>query len=107
MLALKVPLKDAQKWKEYLLLNNIIEKDFRFLKDKRFLYYPIKKKFDIVFTKESEISFVEKKFEKSIKVGSLRVNLAKKLTEKEMNVLQTAHDTIGSIAILEVPIGLV
>ena len=107
MLALKVPLKDAQKWKEYLLLNNIIEKDFRFLKDKRFLYYPIKKKFDIVFTKESEISFVEKKFEKSIKVGSLRVNLAKKLTEKEMNVLQTAHDTIGSIAILEVPKGLV
>jgi len=110
MLGLKVPLKDAEKWKQYIVINDIIDKEHFYLKDKKYIYFPILKKFTIINSAKSgispEVSFVEKDFDKNVHKGTLKENLSKSLTEKEMSFVTTAHDIIGSIAILEIPEGL-
>ena len=101
MLALKVKLKDAEKWKQYILVNDIIDKEYSYLKDKEHIYFPLQREFTILRPKE--LSFVDKEFPKTIKKGTLRENLEKSLSEEEMFFVKTAHDTIGNIAILEIP----
>lgn len=100
-LALKVPLSEAQKWKEFISKQGIFEREHKIIKDDNFIYYPIKKQFKIL---KGNISFVEKDFEKIIQErGKLKDNLLGKFSEKEFEFLQTAHDIIGTIAILEIP----
>jgi len=110
MLGLKVLLKDAEKWKQYIVINNIIDKDYFYIKDKKHIYFPITKKFTTIKSEEnergSEISFVEKDFPKSDRKGTLKENLSKTLTADEFSFVKTAHDIIGSIAIVEIPVDL-
>lgn len=101
MLGLKVPLKDAEKWKQYILMNDFMDKEYYYVKDKGHIYFPLKSKFTVV--KSQGISFVEKDFPKSIRKGSLKDNLSKSLTKVEMEFVKTAHDVIGNIAIVEIP----
>ena len=101
MLALKVKLKDAEKWKQYILVNDIMDKEHNYIKDKEHIYFPLKKEFTILRPKE--LSFVDKDFPKITKKGTIRQNLEKSLTEEELSFVKTAHDTIGNIAILEIP----
>ena len=106
MLALKVPLKDAQKWKRYLSMNNLFNKEYFLLKDEKFIYYPLVGKFHIVSQKDSGLSFVDKDFKRIESKGGLRKSLLDKLSDEEMQIVQTAHDIVGTIAILEIPEGL-
>ena len=101
MRALKVPLKQAEKWKKYILVNDIIDKEHHYVKDKEFIYFPIKREFTIIRSKE--LSFIDKEFNKSVRKGTLKESLEKSLTSEEMAFVKTAHDIIGSIAILEIP----
>jgi len=109
MLGLKVPLKDAEKWKQYIVVNRLIDKEHYYLKDKKHIYFPITEKFVILQSKiaskdaSKEVSFVEKDFPKSIHKGTLKENLEKELTKEEFAFVKTAHDIIGSIAIVEIP----
>jgi len=104
MLGLKVPLKDAEKWKQYIVLNRLIDKDHYYSKDDRYIYFPLKDKFTIVKAKDSKnISFVEKDFPESIHRGTLKDNLSGALTDEEMAFVKTGHDIIGTIAVLEIP----
>ena len=105
MLGLKVPLKDAEKWKQYIVVNKIIDKEHFYTKDKKHIYFPILKKFDILKHKSNDegISFIEKEFPKSERKGTLKENLSDKLTPEELSFVKTAHDIIGTIAILEIP----
>jgi tRNA (guanine37-N1)-methyltransferase len=100
VLTLKTPLKHAEKWKNYLVQKDLMDKEYRPFKEKDFLYFPLKKKFRIA---SKEISFVQKQLEQSAQSKSLREQLKDTLTTSEMNLLQTAHDIIGTIAILEIP----
>ncbi|MGV8141392.1 MAG: hypothetical protein ACP5NW_03045 [Candidatus Woesearchaeota archaeon] len=100
MLGLKVPLKDAEKWKNYVLENGLFNKSYYYIKDKGHIYFPILKKFDL---KDKKVSFSEKDFPKSTLKGSLKDNLSDSLTAEEMAFVKTAHDTIGTIAIIEIP----
>jgi len=104
MLGLKVLLKDAEKWKQYIVINNIIDKDHFYIKDKKHIYFPVTKKFSII--RSEEISFVDKDFPKSEHKGTLKENLSKTLTPDEFSFVKTAHDIIGSIAIVEIPTDL-
>ncbi|MGV8086542.1 MAG: class I SAM-dependent methyltransferase [Candidatus Woesearchaeota archaeon] len=101
MLGLKVALKNAEKWKKYLVVNNLIDKKHYYSKDKEYIYFPILQKFIIINAKE--ISFVEKEFSESISSGTLKENLSKTLSKEEFAFVKTAHDIIGSIAIIEIP----
>ncbi len=109
MLGLKVPLKDAEKWKQYIVVNRLIDKEHYYIKDKKHIYFPITSKFVILQSKAAskdsskEISFVEKDFPESVHKGTLKDNLEKELTKEEFAFVKTAHDIIGSIAIIEIP----
>ncbi len=104
-LALKVPIREAQKWKEFISKQNLFDREYKIIKDNKFIYYPIKQKFQVL---KGDVSFAEKTFEKiTAERGTLKDNLKGKLTEKEFEFLQTAHDIIGTIAILEIPAELV
>jgi tRNA (guanine37-N1)-methyltransferase len=101
MIGLKVPLNDAEKWKQYIILNSLMDKNYYYIKEDEFIYFPLKTKFTIMNSKN--ISFVDKDFPKSNHKGSLKENLSQSLTKEEMNFVKTAHDIIGSIAIVEIP----
>ncbi len=100
MLALKAPLKDAEKWKKYLLDTDGFDTRFRFKKDKNFIYFPVKKKFEVL---KGNVDFVDVDLEKAKASGTLKENLSGKLSKEEMDFVKTAHDIIGTIAILEIP----
>jgi len=100
MLALKVALKDAEKWKQYIVYNDIIDKAHRYIKDDKYIYFPILKKFNPV---KSTVEFVDREFSEIAHKGTLKENLEKSLTNKELAFVKTAHDILGTIAILEIP----
>ena len=101
MLGLKVPLKDAEKWKQYIIVNSFINNNYQYLKDKSHIYFPLKSEFIII--RSQGLEFVDKEFNKTKHKGTLRENLGKSLTKEELEFVKTAHDIIGSIAILEIP----
>ncbi len=101
MLGVKIALKDAEKWKKYLVLNDLIDKKHYYTKDDKYIYFPIIQKFSILNSKD--ISFVDQEFKESLEQGTLKENLSKKLTKEELEFVTTGHDIIGSIAIIEIP----
>lgn len=103
MLALKIPLKNAEKWKKYLVDTDSFDTKYRFKKDKGFIYFPVKNKFEVL---KGTIEFVEIDLEKVKTSGTLKENLSEKLSKAEMDFVKTAHDIIGNIAIVEIPKGL-
>lgn len=100
MLAIKVRLKDAEKWKKYLLDTDSFDTNYRYKKDKNFIYFPIKKKFEVL---NGSVDFVDVALDKATTRGTLKENLSSKLSKEEMDFVKTAHDIIGNIAILEIP----
>ncbi|MEM4637624.1 MAG: class I SAM-dependent methyltransferase family protein [Candidatus Woesearchaeota archaeon] len=100
MLALKVSLKNAQKWKKYLLETDILDKEYRIKKDITYIYFPLKKKLEII---RGDAEIVDMQFSKAQVSGKLKENLAEKLSEEELKFVKTAHDIVGDIAILEIP----
>jgi tRNA (guanine37-N1)-methyltransferase len=100
MLALKIHLKDAEKWKKYLVDTDSFDTKYRFKKDEHFIYFPVKTKFDVL---KGKVEFVDIELEKVASSGTLRENLSGKLSKEEMDFVKTAHDIIGNIAILEIP----
>jgi len=112
MLAIKVPLKQAEKWKLFLIKTDNFDNRYRFKKDNNFIYLPIKRKFEslkdkIEFTDiellKDKIEFTDIELQQVKASGSLKQNLSDKLSKQEMDFVKTAHDVIGSIAILEIP----
>lgn len=98
MLGVKVPLKKAEGMKNFLLKNNLLSFDKAPITEKDSVAFPIIKKFD-----DSEVEFVEINFLNKEKKDTWKDLLKKKLTASEMDVLKTAHDVVGSIAILDIP----
>ncbi len=97
MLAIKVPLRDAQKMKKYLLENNLLAEGFQPDKVKDHIYFPINKEFDTKHTIE------EHKCPKRAQTKpTLRIALEEKLPEKALERLKTAYDQVGDIGILEI-----
>ncbi|HYD04031.1 MAG TPA: hypothetical protein VEC16_07080 [Alphaproteobacteria bacterium] len=111
MLGIKVELKDAEKAKSFILSNDLMDKEYYHVKDKTHICFAVKQKFSLNSSvnplNKFKFEFVDMKFPKSNIKGSLKDNLSKLLTEKEMDFVKTSHDTIGSIAIIEVPKDLI
>ena len=102
MLALKVPLKDAERWKRYLSDNDLFDHEYRFKKEDKHIYFPIRKGFKA----KGMPTIVDIKLDPAKENGTLKEKLSEKLTKKEMELVKAAHDVIGNIAILEIPKGL-
>jgi len=97
VLALKVPVKEAQKVKENLIKKNVFSVDYKLIKEKGFIYFPILKK---IKTKFGIVNVELEKYKKQ--QTNFKEELRKILSIKEMEMIKTAFDVIGDIAILEI-----
>ncbi len=100
MKTLKVPLREAEKAKQYLLKNNLYDKEHLLLKEKEFIYFPLTKPFKLPPFLKGGI--IEKKLER-LAPQTLAGLLEKELTPQERALLPSAFDVIGDILILEMP----
>jgi tRNA (guanine37-N1)-methyltransferase len=96
MKTLKVPLKDAQKTKLFLLKKGLFNTEYEIKRDNCFIYFPISSVPDLKYV------VVEKRLKRLEKTQDLKTALGRKLTKEELSCLKTSFDTVGNIAILEV-----
>lgn len=107
MIFAKIELKKAEKLKEFLGKNKLFDKKCRFEKDKEFLYFPIiKEAKEKIISKFKNVEIIEKKASVCERVTTLKQALEKILSKDELKILKTAYDTIGDIAIIDIPEGL-
>ena len=103
MIVLKVPKKSANKVLEFVKKSSLLDNDFDILKEKDFIFIPLKGKKDVL-KKFPSLSFVKKDMpERERKETSLKGLLKGKLSPDELGMLRTAFDVVGSIAIAEIP----
>ncbi len=99
MLFIKVPKKEAEKTRQMLIAEGLYAKDFKVFRDEKSVYFPVLRAVEGYETVEME----GERFQRAKK---LREFLSKILTEEELENLVTSYDTIGDIAIIEIPEGL-
>lgn len=99
MLCAKVIKKDAEKIKQYLIKHKLFDDRYRLIVDNEFVYYPVIKEFHL-----KGVCFVKR--DNSVlskKITTLKEALAGKVSSDEMKALKTSFDTVGTIAIIEIP----
>ena len=104
MLVLKTELKNAQNVKKFLIQKDLLDNTRYLEKDETYVYFPITENLDLAHTEFNDSKVIEMKLKekKDTSKKSLRAILKGKLSEEEFEKLKTAHDTIGTIAILEI-----
>ncbi len=99
MKVLQVPLKQTEKIKRLLLKKDLMDFEYFPMRVKEFFYFPIKKTIKLPNTK-----IVTKRLKKKQKKETnLKEALKYYLTKAELKILKTSYDTVGTIAILEIP----
>ncbi len=101
MITVKVPLKNAEQVKNQLITKNLFNNKYKVLKKGSYLYIPVTSKQQVKET-VPEAQFSSIQLPRIKQKPSIREALTKKLTHNELEQLKTAHDQIGSIAIIEV-----
>lgn len=96
MLAVKVPLKEAEKVKQELIDKNLMLRSCKIASDKDFVYFPVKEKL-------GDYEFVDCEFDTANKSTKLKAILQNELSEEELKLVKKSFDAIGTIAIIEVP----
>lgn len=108
VLCVKVPLKHAQKVKRFLVDGDMFSKNYFFKKDKTHIFFPIRQsKKSTIKSKFDFVSFENQDLKPTKKSKNLKTKLATVLSPEEQKVLRTAFDSVGTIAILEIPEPLV
>ncbi len=97
---MRVPLKDANDAKSFLIRNDLMDFSRTFDKDKRYIYFPIKKK---VATKtDFRYTIIERELAEKPIQESFKEAVKKHLSKDELELLKTSYDAVGDIAILEI-----
>ena len=97
MLALKVPLKDAERARKDIVERGLFQQGYKAVKEDGHLYLPVKERFDTSYEFEERDLPGQQERPKS-----LREALEGKLSPEVLERLKTAYDQVGDIAILEV-----
>ncbi len=95
MKGVKVLLRDAERTKKKLLAEEVLNFEYIPFKDSKNMYFPVNKKVE-------GFELVDVSFEKKENASSLKEAVKGFLTKKELDMLKTSYDFIGSIAILEI-----
>ncbi|MCF7872523.1 tRNA (guanine-N1)-methyltransferase [Candidatus Woesearchaeota archaeon] len=97
MLGIKIPLGIAEKIKREIIEKDALDNNYKYIKEKEYIIFPLKKQIKVEGAEISEFDFV-----KNNKPKDMKEILKDELSEEEFEKLKTAHDTIGNIAILEI-----
>lgn len=100
MLSAYTELKNAQKVKDFLLKNNLYNKDFMVVKELGYIYFPVLKKVKVPFAGVKEVKFSFPRKERAVALEEL---LKDKLSQRELGLLPSSQEVVGSILILELP----
>ena len=99
-LCVKVRKEEAEKTRQKLLEKDALDLSKKIKGRGGFILFPLKKKV-------AGYTIQDKVFEqKEAKPRSLKECLEKELTKEEIDILKTAYDSFGEIAVLEIPEGL-
>lgn len=96
MKCVKTPLNEIEKTLKLIRAEKILDRTAKIQKDSKYAYIPITKK------PKAKLTVIEKEVLRK-KTTNFKTEVQKILTEKEKKILVTAYDTVGTIAILEVP----
>ena len=103
VLCVKVPLKDAQEVKSFIIANALFNPGYRLKRTKTHILFPVLKKDGLV----KRFSFAEffdvNSLPKSREKVDMKSVIRSKLTKAEQEFLRRAYDVTGDIAILEIP----
>jgi tRNA (guanine37-N1)-methyltransferase len=98
MYAAKVPLRKAEKVKTILIEKELMDRTRMPIKEFGFMYFPITRRVKVSGANISSIKLPEKKG-----LVSVEEMLKGKLNKKELGLLPSSQEIIGSILILEIP----
>lgn len=101
MRGLKVPFQQAEIVKKYLLERNLLDKRYAPTSHADGIVFPIVREFGPPW--DFDVDFIETEVEERVQARSLKAELGGVLPEEELALLVTSFDTIGSIAIIEIP----
>jgi tRNA (guanine37-N1)-methyltransferase len=101
MLGIKVDLANAQRVKHYLLQHDLMDKRFGIKRDEHSLTFPVTREFNAPF--DFDVDFVQVELDERQLSQSLREAVIPFLTREESDLLRTAYDIVGSIAIIDIP----
>jgi tRNA (guanine37-N1)-methyltransferase len=104
--------RDAEKTKEFLLQEGLIDFSRQLVKKKDSLVFPLSKKLltkqRSALKKKVSFSVVERDFKKdNKKPKSLKQALQKVLTKKQFETLISSFDLVGNIGVIDIPASLV
>ena len=93
-----VPLKDGEKVRQYLKINNLLRKDLKINKDKKYIYFPIINNISII---ERKYNIKNKTFEKKSKnYIYYKEKLEKLIPKNVLKNLPSSFDIIGDIILV-------
>lgn len=95
MRCIKAKFEDAERIRKELSHRGILSKEYKVMRDKKYVYFPILKEV-------KGYTLTNKNLEKSSKEISLKEALQTKLSAQELEKIKTSMDVIGDIAILEI-----
>lgn len=98
----------AQKVHSFLLAHGLLDRNLKPFTIKAGVVFPVIKIHPKTFSKlkkiSSKIKRVKKNFPKrTVKPGNIKEALKKKLSKKELELVQTSYDSLGDVAIIEIP----
>lgn len=99
MSTIKVPLKEAEKVKNYLIKNNYLDNTRKIITNNSFIYFPVLKK-DL--KNNFNFQYIKKGLPKKEIKQNAKQKLYSILDEETLKKLKTAFDVIGDIAVIEV-----
>ncbi len=111
MLTVEVELRNAQKLKQFLAKNNLLNRDYFPKREKDSIYFPLiklnkKQLIDLKNknkNKKIKVKIVNKILKKTKKQVSVEELLKGKLSPTEIKLIPRAQERVGTILILEIP----
>lgn len=104
MIGVRVPRKEANQVRLFLLEHNILNLDFKIKRSQDHVYLPLLEEVGNDFIKDKNLQLVETVFEENIKSPrSMEEYLKDQIPAEKLEDLKKSFDIIGEVVILEIP----
>lgn len=104
MIGLKVPKKEANQVRLFLLENKILNRDFKIKRSQDYVYLPLLERPVLDWMGNTHLQVVETEFEEAKRTPrSMEEYLEGQIPPEKMDDLKKSFDIIGEVVILEIP----